>query len=117
VSRSEFGDLAGVLETIGFASLSSSSVGRKIARTSSFSSRGTKSPTRGQQNHSVALTQGVSPDEVLRGLGIGAEAKDICEEEVEGIWKHELARIRKEVRSQKPNAGPANLGFEDATED
>jgi cell division control protein 6 len=117
VSRSEFGDLAGVLETIGFASLSSSSVGRKIARTSSFSSRGTKSPTRGQQNHSVALTQGVRPDEVLRGLGIGAEAKDICEEEVEGIWKHELARIRKEVRSQKPNAGPANLGFEDATED
>ncbi|KAI0000452.1 P-loop containing nucleoside triphosphate hydrolase protein [Russula vinacea] len=117
VSRSEFGDLAGVLETIGLISLFSSSIGRKIARTSSFPSRGTKSPTRGQQNHSVALMQGVRPDEVLRGLGIDAEAKDICEEEVEGIWKHELTRIRKEVRSQKPNAGPANLGFEDATED
>jgi cell division control protein 6 len=117
VSRSEFGDLAGVLETIGLISLFSSSIGRKIARTSSFPSRGTKSPTRGQQNHSVALMQGVRPDEVLRGLGIDAEAKDICEEEVEGIWKHELTRIRKEVRSQKPNAGSANLGFEDATED
>jgi hypothetical protein len=61
--------------------------------------------------------QGVRPDEVLRGLGVGTEAKDICEEEVEGIWKHELARISKEVCNQKPNAGPADFGFEDATED
>lgn len=117
VSRSEFGDLAGVLETIGLVSLSTPSTGRKIARTSSFSCRGTKSPTRTQPNQSVAIAQGVRPDEVLRGLGIGAQAKDICEEEVEGIWKHELARISKEVRNQKPNAGPAEFGFEDATED
>jgi cell division control protein 6 len=118
VSRSEFGDLTGVLETVGFVSLSTPSTSRKIARTSSFPSRGTKSPSRTQQNHSVALTQGVRQDEVLRGLGIGAETKDICEEEVEGIWKQELARIRKEVRSKEPNANPAaDLGFDDASED
>ena len=117
VSRSEFGDLTGVLETIGLISLSTPSASRKIARTSSFSSRGTKSPTRAQQNQSVAITQGVRQDEVLRGLGIGAETKDICEEEVEGIWKQELARIRKEVRTREPNANPADLGFDDANED
>jgi cell division control protein 6 len=117
VSRSEFGDLMGVLETIGLISLSTPSISRKIARTSSFSSRGIKSPTRTQQNQSVAITQGVRQDEVLRGLGIGAETKDICEEEVEGIWKQELARIRKEVRSREPNANPAGLGFDDASED
>lgn len=117
VSRSEFGDLTGVLETIGLISLSTPSASRKIARTSSFSSRGTKSPARTQQNHSAVLTQDVRQDEVLRGLGIGAETKDICEEEVEGIWKQELARIRKEVRSKGPSANPADLGFDDASED
>ncbi len=117
VSRSEFGDLAGVLETIGFISLYSPQTSRKMARASSFSSRGSKSPAHTQQTQSVALTQGVRQDEVLRGLGIGAESKDICEEEVEGIWKRELARIRKEVRSKEPNASTADLGFVDATED
>lgn len=117
VSRSEFGDLTGVLETIGLIWLSAPSTSRKIARTSSFPSRGTKSPTRTQQNHSAALMQGVRQDEVLRGLGIGAETKDICEEEVEGIWNRELTRIRKEVRSKEPNANPAHLGFDDAGED
>lgn len=118
VSRSEFGDLAGVLETIGLVSLSTPLTARKIARTSSFPSRGTKSPARTQQNLSVTLTQGVRQDEVLRGLGIGAETKDICEEEVEGIWKQELARIRKEARNKGPNANPvADRGFDDASED
>jgi len=116
VSRSEFGDLAGVLETIGLTSLSSPSTGRKMARTSSFSSRGTKGLTGIQQDRSVALTEGIRLDEVLRGLGIGAETKDICEEEVERIWKRELARIRKEVRTQQPS-GQAALCFDDATED
>jgi cell division control protein 6 len=117
VSRSEFGDLTGVLETIGLISLSTPSTSRKMARTSSFPSRGIKSPTRTQQNHSVSLTKGVRQDEVLRGLGIGAETKDICEEEVEGIWKRELARIRKEVRSKEPNVNRADCGFDDASED
>jgi cell division control protein 6 len=117
VSRSEFGDLAGVLETIGLVSLSASSPGRKLSRTTSFASRGTKNLTTAQPNRGVALTEGVRPDEVLRGLGIGAETKDICEEEVEGIWKRELSRIRKEARVQQPNVDSTNLGFDDATED
>jgi cell division control protein 6 len=118
VSRSEFTDLAGVLETVGLISLSTPSNGRKFARTTSFSSRGTKGIAGNQQNRNVALMEGVRPDEVLRGLGIGAETKDICEEEVEGIWKRELAQIRKGVRAQQPGASLANFfGFDDATED
>ncbi|KAI0256195.1 P-loop containing nucleoside triphosphate hydrolase protein [Lactifluus subvellereus] len=117
VSRSEFGDLAGVLETVGLVSLSASSPGRKLSRTTSFSSRGTKSLANTQPNRGITLAEGVRPDEVLRGLGIGAETKDICEEEVEGIWKRELSRIRKEARIQQPSANSINLGFDDATED
>jgi cell division control protein 6 len=116
VSRSEFTDLAGMLETVGLISLSTPSNGRKMARTTSFSSRGTKSMLGTQQNRSVALVEGIRPDELLRGLGIGAEIKDICEEEVEGIWKRELAQIRKAVRAQQPSASAADIGF-DATED
>ena len=117
VSRSEFTDLAGVLETVGLISLSSPSNGRKIARTTSFSSRGSKSMPGTQQNRNMVLVEGVRSDEVLRGLGIGAETKDICEEEVEGIWKRELAQIRKAVRAQQPAASAADFGFDDATED
>ncbi|KAI9509182.1 P-loop containing nucleoside triphosphate hydrolase protein [Russula earlei] len=116
VSRSEFGDLAGVLETIGLITLSALLTGRKVARTTSFSGRGAKSLAGAQQDRSVALMEGVRLDEVLRGLGIGAEAKDICEEEVEGIWKRELARIRKEARAQRPGA-QTDIGFDDATKD
>ncbi|KAI0302555.1 P-loop containing nucleoside triphosphate hydrolase protein [Russula brevipes] len=117
VSRSEFGDLAGVLETNGLISLSASSTRRKLARATSFSSRGTKGLAGAQSSGSVALMEGVRPDEVLRGLGVGAETKDICEEEVEGIWKRELSRIRKEIRIQKPSADLGELGFDDASED
>lgn len=117
VSRSEFTDLAGVLETVGLISLSTPSNGRKMARTSSFPTRGTKGIAGAQQNRYVALMEGVRHDEVLRGLGISAETKDICEEEVEGIWKRELAQIRKEARMQQPGANPAAFGFDDATED
>lgn len=117
VSRSEFGDLAGVLETNGLISLSASSTGRKLARATSFSSRGTKGLAGAQSRGSVALMEGVRPDEVLRGLGVGAETRDICEEEVEGIWKRELSRIRKEIRIQQPSVGLGELGFDDASED
>jgi cell division control protein 6 len=117
VSRSEFGDLAGVLETIGLVSLSASSqTGRKLSRTTS-SNRSMKGLSSAQQNRSVTFVEGIRPDEVLRGLGIDAEKKDICEEEVEGIWKRELSRIRKEARIQQPSIDPITLGFDDATEE
>jgi cell division control protein 6 len=118
VSRSEFGDLAGVLETIGLVSLSSSSqIGRKLSRTTSSSNRSMKGLTSAQQNRSVTFVEGIRPDEVLRGLGIDAEKKDICEEEVEGIWKRELSRIRKETRIRQPSTDTITLGFDDATEE
>ena len=115
VSRSEFGDLMGVLETVGLISLSAST-GRNTVRTTSFSKRGTKGLANNRQERVVALVGGVRQDEILRGLGIGAEAKDICEEEVEEIWTRELARIRKEVSIQ-PSMAQGRLGFDDATED
>jgi cell division control protein 6 len=118
VSRSEFGDLAGVLETIGLVSLfASSQAGRKLSRTTSSSNRSMKGLTSTQQNRSVTFVEGIRPDEVLRGLGIDAKKKDICEEEVEGIWKRELSRIRKEARIRQPSTETITLGFDDATED
>lgn len=118
VSRSEFGDLMGVLETVGLISLNASTgTGRKIARTTSFSKRGAKSVTNNRQDRVVALVDGVRQDELLRGLGIGADSKDICEEEVEEIWTRELARIRKEASVLQLTTAQASLGFDNATED
>ena len=117
VSRSEFGDLAGVLETVGLISLSAST-GRNIVRTTSFSKRGAKGLASNRQDRVVALVEGVRQDELLRGLGIGSEAKDICEEEVNEIWMRELARIRKEAHIQQPSTSAlVGLGFDCATED
>ncbi|KAF8271256.1 P-loop containing nucleoside triphosphate hydrolase protein [Lactarius quietus] len=116
VSRSEFGDLAGVLETVGLISLSAST-GRNVVRTTSFSKRGAKGVTNSRQDRVVALVDGLRQDELLRGLGIGAEAKDICEEEVEEIWTCELARIRKEAPIPQSSMPQVGLGFDDATED
>ena len=117
VSRSEFGDLAGVLETVGLISLSAST-GRNMVRTTSFSKRGTKGLANNRQDRVVALVEGVRQDELLRGLGIGAEAKDICEQEVEEIWTRELARIRKEALIQQPGTSAhVGLGFDCAKED
>ncbi|KAI9442429.1 P-loop containing nucleoside triphosphate hydrolase protein [Lactarius indigo] len=116
VSRSEFGDLAGVLETVGLVTLSAST-GRNVVRTTSFSKRGAKGLANNRQDRIVALVEGVRQDELLRGLGIGAETKDICEEEVEEIWMRELARIRKEAPLQHPSMAQVGLGFDGATED
>ncbi|KAH9045098.1 P-loop containing nucleoside triphosphate hydrolase protein [Lactarius hengduanensis] len=116
VSRSEFGDLVGVLETVGLVSLSAST-GRNVVRTTSFSKRGAKGLANNRQDRVVALVEGVRQDELLRGLGIGAETKDICEEEVEEIWMRELARIRKEAPLQQPSTTQVGLGFDGATED
>ena len=116
VSRSEFSDLVGVLETVGLISLSAST-GRNIVRTTSFSKRGAKGVTSNRQDRVVALVDGVRQDELLRGFGIGAEAKDICEEEVEEIWTREVARIRKEAPIPQSSASKVGLGFDSATED
>ncbi|THH30928.1 hypothetical protein EUX98_g3253 [Antrodiella citrinella] len=103
VSRSEFGDLVGVLETVGLVSISSSSglpstptkSGRKgLQRTTSF---GPSSNTGGQV---VRLAEGIRLDEVTRGLGIDADivGGDVRSQEVRAIADKERARIAKDAR-------------------
>ena len=108
-SRSEFSDLAGVLETVGLVELSSRSTsspspskGRKIARSSSF----TNAAGRGAKGQDIKLAQGLRFDEVLRGLGVGSSSEkssgevvvDVREEEVTAIWEREMLKIKKELK-------------------
>lgn len=110
VSRSDFADLLGLLETVGLVVLSTgrgnmpstpSKSGRKaFARSSSFTTGSGKGNAQ-----EVAFVADVRLDEVLRGLGIaaaGAEAEplaDAREEEVRAIWERERARIAREVKA------------------
>ncbi|KZT11082.1 P-loop containing nucleoside triphosphate hydrolase protein [Laetiporus sulphureus 93-53] len=118
VSRSEFADLLGMLETAGLVTLSSGSVSllgspsksrRRIGRTTSFNMTGAK----GCQE--VRLTEGVRVEEISRCLGIAdsqSETSDVREEEIRAIWEQECARIAREV---KANAPVCNDVFDDAT--
>ncbi|KAH9942300.1 P-loop containing nucleoside triphosphate hydrolase protein [Epithele typhae] len=108
VSRSEFGDLAGVLEVIGLLALSSSSslpstprkAGKKsFSRTMSF----TGSPS----TQDVRFVEDVRLDEVTRGLGLGADdtPTDAREEELRAIFQREQARIAREAKARgRPDA-------------
>ncbi|KAI0042923.1 P-loop containing nucleoside triphosphate hydrolase protein [Auriscalpium vulgare] len=123
VSRSEFNDLAGVLETVGLVTLSSSSSttsgaakGRKLARTGSFG--GGKN-----QVQTMMFAEGVRADEVLRGLGIssqtgaGADAADLREEQAAAIWTRELAKVQKEAKALNARSLDGAVGFDGAMED
>jgi len=109
VSRSEFTDLLGVLETVGLASLSSSSTApgspsktgrRAFGRSASFGGAGS-GKDRGQE---VRMIAEVRSDEVLRGMGIDAadvkadEGCDVREEEIRAIWERERARLGRDIR-------------------
>ncbi|KAH9484956.1 Cell division control protein 6-like protein [Psilocybe cubensis] len=128
VSRSEFGDLLGILEGVGIATLSSS------LGTSSV----TSSPTKGRKGFSrsasfgaglsrngagtvgeVRLAEGLWSDEVLRGLGVtGAIDADAREEEVRGIWEREKARLARDVKAMASASTNAHLNtFAGAFED
>ncbi|PCH43731.1 nucleoside triphosphate hydrolase protein [Wolfiporia cocos MD-104 SS10] len=125
VSRSEFGDLLGVLETVGLVLLSSaggmpgtpSKTPRKgLKRTTSFNA--------GKGSQDVRLVETVRTEEVARGLGIAAgtdasneapAAVDVREEEVCAIWEREHARIARETKAMARAAKPADV-FEDAME-
>ncbi|KAH8083804.1 P-loop containing nucleoside triphosphate hydrolase protein [Cristinia sonorae] len=100
-SRSEFGDLVGVLETVGIVSLSStlggpstpSKSGRKpIQRTSSFSAAG---------NKTVRLAEGIRLEEVSRGLGVDSKPAggDVRAEEAWAIAESERVRMSKEAKA------------------
>jgi cell division control protein 6 len=135
VSRSEFGDLVGVLEGVGLVCLGgtadvSAGTGAKRAfgRTASFGGgTGFGGAGKGKGKGDVRLAKGVRADEVLRGLGISASSNapvaadgDIREEEVRGIWEREKARLCRDLKVMEREKGkalaPAN-GFEGASED
>ena len=107
VSRSEFGDLLGVLEGVGLACLSSSVSSsasptkgkRAFSRSTSF---GTGLGKKGAGAvGEVRLVEGVWGDEVLRGLGVSCESisADAREEEVRGIWEREKSRLAKDIKA------------------
>lgn len=121
VSRSEFGDLAGVLEVVGLFSLSSCSSlpstprkpGKKaFSRSASFAGGN-------QTAQEVCFVEGVRLDEVARGLGLGiADAPaDAREEEVRAVYQREQARIAREAKSHNQTRRVDVAGFEEAMED
>lgn len=129
VSRSEFGDLIGMLEGIGLVSVSSS-IGssspvkggkRAFGRSASFGSGANKGGSTGE----VKLGGGVWADEVLRGLGAGSTdpepSGDIREEEVRDIWIRENSRLARDLKAVELKAASKGaLGapkFGDAMED
>ena len=131
VSRSELGDLVGILETVGLASLSSSlpvrsasptkSGRRAFGRTASSGSVGARTQDRGQD---VRLAESVRCAEVFRGLGITGEAKndvrtDVREEEMRRIWEREKAALNKDIKANASVSSSPKLEdlFEGATED
>lgn len=123
VSRSEFGDLLGMLEGIGLVSVSSSLGGspvkaakRSFSRSASFGSGSNRGSSSGQ----VRLASGVWADELLRGLGAGALSKcsgDIAEEEVRAICERERSRLAKDLKAADMKARQSGPRFADAMED
>ncbi len=119
VSRSEFGDLASVLEVVGLFALSGSgslpttprkSGKKNFSRSASFASSG------GAQE--VRFVQDVRPDEVARGLGLGLDdtPADAREEEVRAIYRREQARIVREAKAHG-HVTSELVGFDEAIED
>ncbi|KAI0645382.1 P-loop containing nucleoside triphosphate hydrolase protein [Trametes meyenii] len=120
VSRSEFGDLAGVLEVVGLFVLSSSSSlpstprksGKKaFSRSASFAG--------GSQSQDIRFVDGVRLDEVGRGLGLGSEdtTADVREEEVRAIYRREEARIAREAKAHGQVTRAEVVNFDEAMED
>lgn len=103
VSRSEFGDLLGLLETVGLLQLSGAASipstptkfgKRGLARTVSFGGPARLSGNTTTQE--VKFVEGIRLDEVRRGLGIQDNApatEDVMEEEVRVIYEKERIRI------------------------
>ncbi|KAG6918057.1 hypothetical protein DXG01_016713 [Tephrocybe rancida] len=125
VSRSEFGDLVGVLEGIGLVSGSdiagATGAKRTFGRSASFAgASGFGSAGKGKGKGDIKLANGVRSDEVLRGLGITAATLDVMEEEVRAVWERESARLARDLKAiqrEKDRAVAVANGFEGALED
>ncbi|KAF7321924.1 AAA domain-containing protein [Mycena kentingensis (nom. inval.)] len=113
VSRSEFADLVCMLEgfglvvcgpSVGLPSGGPAAPGGKTKR--AFS----RSPSFQQNKNKngagdVQLAQAVRIEEVLRGLGVGADANDdVAVEEVNAIWVKENAKLAKDVAAREAKA-------------
>ncbi|KAJ7141510.1 P-loop containing nucleoside triphosphate hydrolase protein [Mycena epipterygia] len=132
VSRSEFGDLVGMLEGVGLvvcpspAAISSTSATlgskgkRAFGRSASF---GFGANRGGAGAGDVQLASAVRTDEVLRGLGIGmvegTTDEDVAVEEVNAIWVKENGRLARDTtaRDNKAKKDKITAGFDDAMED
>lgn len=128
VSRSEFGDLLGMLETVGLVTLTAgrggkspitpSKSGRKLQRSMSSSfSLGSGG------NQEVGLAESVRMEEVIKGLGInevkkgGEEDDDVREEEVKAIWRKEDTKIVKDAKAAAKVCSVNTEMFAEALED
>jgi cell division control protein 6 len=107
VSRNEFTDLIGVLETSSIVTLnlcSSPSRGK---------GRGGKNAA---AESTLELAESVREEEVLKGLVSGADGKSgVKEDEIKRLWEGELWRLGNELRAKGRQAEAANpqvLGFD-----
>jgi len=103
VSRSEFGDLIGVLEGVGLISLSSSA-GAGTPRAKKTFGRSTSFGTGLARNGvgsvgEVSLIDGIWGEEVLRCLGADTTSSDPREEEIRTIWEREKLRLSKDMKT------------------
>ncbi|KAG1807640.1 P-loop containing nucleoside triphosphate hydrolase protein [Suillus subaureus] len=124
VSRSEFSDLIGMLETIGLVAsrsahmttASPSKTGRRaLSRAVSFGGAA-KGAAAGQD---IKLAETIRADEILRGLGVadGSAASDVREEEVRAIWARECGRIARESKTKSASGMGGDKPFDEAFED
>jgi len=106
VSRSEFGDLIGVLEGVGLVSLSSSAAPgtprakKSFGRSTSFGAGLARNGV-GSVGE-VRLVDGIWGEEILRCLGaINADttSSDPREEEIRVIWEREKSRLSKDMKA------------------
>ena len=120
VSRSEFGDLLNMLETVGLITLSSTSASgspsKALRRTASLSALLSKATAQ-----EVRLVEGLRTDEVIRGLDIADGTTAVCEvdareEEVKAVWEKERVRIAREAKARQASTTPLEA-FAEAAED
>ncbi|KAJ7495965.1 P-loop containing nucleoside triphosphate hydrolase protein [Mycena galericulata] len=132
VSRSEFGDLLGMLEGVGLvlcaspvtiSAATSTSLGkgkRAFGRSASF---GFGANRGGGGAGDVQLAPAVRTEEVLRGLGVGvgevAADDDVAAEELNAIWVKENGKVARDktARDNKAKKDKVTAGFDDAMED
>ena len=126
VSRSDFTDLLGVLDTSGLVLFSSlaPSASRTFKRTTSFTGA-SKAKASAASPSCVRFQSEIREAEVVRGLGIGSEAAastdgDVLEDDVRRLWAREISKMKREAQAKDEailRMLEAVEGFEDAMED